>query len=583
LNKREQTSNETLPLGHAVITQLGQEDFASNPVAEATITPDLFHALAASHRRLKLMARVTSATIDTVPFATQLHNIAEQIRIAFGASACVVRSIEGDELVLVAASGIPEHQLHPRISTDLGIIPYILADHKAVFVPDVLTDPRTAQALHTLPNSFEFTSYAGAPLLHNDEVIGVLALYSVSGSLAFRKEDLEDLQVLANHVTVALVNERLYRDLERRTHELQEQIAARKSSDAKYRSIFENATEGIFQSTPEGRFVEANPAMARIYGYESPAALIESIDDIGVEVYVDPDRRAQLQALLARDGIVKDFESQIRRRDGKLIWISSHVRVVRDEAGQARYYEGTVEDITARKQAEEDSRRSEHRFRALIENSSDVIAVIDAEGTVKYVSPSVERIVGYCPNERVGDESYTNLHPDDLSISRGAVQRAVESPGEMIHFQVRVRHKEGHWVHLDSVARNLLDDPFVQGIVINTRDITEAKRQEAALATTYEAEKLARKSAELHAEQLRRLQVVTAALSTAVSAAEVARVIVDVGVAALRSASGVLGLLTEDGKHVSIVHHIGYPPGAVEPYMNRTYAVVGSVNVGLAR
>ncbi|MEG4320862.1 MULTISPECIES: PAS domain-containing sensor histidine kinase [unclassified Microcoleus] len=127
-------------------------------------------------------------------------------------------------------------------------------------------------------------------------------------------------------------------------------------AEAKYRSIFENAGEGIFQSTPDGRYITANPALARIYGYDSPEAVTAKFTDIERQLYVDPTRRNQFLRSIAESNTVSDFESQIYRRDGSIVWISEKARAVRDSSGSVLYYEGLIEDITQRKQAQESQR-----------------------------------------------------------------------------------------------------------------------------------------------------------------------------------------------------------------------------------
>ena len=132
-------------------------------------------------------------------------------------------------------------------------------------------------------------------------------------------------------------------------------LAQKKLEDAEanYRGIVENAIDGIFQTTPDGHYLSANMALARIYGFDSPEELIQNRTDIEHQVYVDPNRRHEFAERLARLGKVDKFESEVFRKDGSVIWISENARIVRDARGQVLYYEGTVEDITARKLAEE--------------------------------------------------------------------------------------------------------------------------------------------------------------------------------------------------------------------------------------
>ncbi|MBD2013800.1 PAS domain S-box protein [Microcoleus sp. FACHB-53] len=164
------------------------------------------------------------------------------------------------------------------------------------------------------------------------------------------------------------------KQLNRANHELAHQIAERqrveealRQTEQKYRSIFENAVEGIFQTTPDGYYLACNPALARIYGYESADALLKTLTNIGRQLYIDPNRRQEFIERLYTGDVVSDFESQVYRKDGSIIWISENARAVRAEDGTLLYYEGFVTDITQRKLAEEASQRAEAQLRAKAE------------------------------------------------------------------------------------------------------------------------------------------------------------------------------------------------------------------------
>lgn len=145
--------------------------------------------------------------------------------------------------------------------------------------------------------------------------------------------------------------------------ERQQVEEALRQAEEKYRSIFDNAVEGIFQTTVEGGYLSANPALARIYGYESPEELVASLADIGTQLYVNPNSRQEfLQEIEERDRVT-EFESQVYRKDGSIIWISENARAVRDANGVMLYCEGFVTDITERKAALETLQRSEAQFR----------------------------------------------------------------------------------------------------------------------------------------------------------------------------------------------------------------------------
>jgi PAS domain S-box-containing protein len=127
---------------------------------------------------------------------------------------------------------------------------------------------------------------------------------------------------------------------------------ALRESEEKYRSIFENSVDGIFQTTVDGRYLSVNPALARIYGYDSVEQMLAQIVDVKTQLYVDRDRRQQFQSLMEENDTITNFESQVYKRDRTTIWISENVRALRDAQGQILYYEGTVEDISQRKIAE---------------------------------------------------------------------------------------------------------------------------------------------------------------------------------------------------------------------------------------
>jgi Amt family ammonium transporter len=146
-----------------------------------------------------------------------------------------------------------------------------------------------------------------------------------------------------------------------------------------YRDMFENAVWGIFRTTPEGMYLDANPALARIYGYESPAELLNDLTDITRQLYVDPGRRAEFVEQMRSDGTLTGFESEVRRRDGGVIWISECCREVRDGRGRLLYYEGSVEDITRRKSVEAQLRVAIEEAQAANRAKSEFLANMSHE------------------------------------------------------------------------------------------------------------------------------------------------------------------------------------------------------------
>lgn len=206
---------------------------------------------------------------------------------------------------------------------------------------------------HSMPN---FSSSAALELLRSEGYMD-LPFIIVSGQIGedsavmAMKSGAQDYLMKDNLRRLNSAIERELREAKVR-RERRRAEEAKRQAEEKYRGIFENAVEGIFQSTADGAFVIANPALARMFGYESPEELMRSVSSIGEQLYVDPEHRAELDRLVRRDGFVLGFESQMYRADGSVMWASVSARAVRDARGEFAGFEGTLEDITARKNAE---------------------------------------------------------------------------------------------------------------------------------------------------------------------------------------------------------------------------------------
>jgi PAS domain S-box-containing protein len=255
---------------------------------------------------------------------------------------------------------------------------------------------------------------------------------------------------------------------------------ALRRAEEKYRSIVENAVEGIFQSTPDGRFLSVNPAMARMYGYDSPDDMVQSAADITQQEYADPKQRTRLQYRLETEDVVQGFEMQDRRRDGSTFWTSMNVRAVRDEHDTTLYYEGTLENITARKQAEESLRQVNATLQALIDHAPLAIIMLDPNSQVLLWNEAAERMYGWTADEILG-KFLPNI-PDDKLEEHRAIRARVLNGESITNLEVERQRKDGSRIHIGLSIAPLKDSTGkIYAQMSIGVDVTEHKRAEETL------------------------------------------------------------------------------------------------------
>ena len=281
--------------------------------------------------------------------------------------------------------------------------------------------------------------------------------------------------------------------------------AALVQAEEKYRRIFENALEGIFQTSPDGNLISANPALAQIYGYDSPEELMASVNDIEWQLYVLPHRRQEFFALMEQYGTVSEFESEVYRRDGSIIWISEDARTVFDASDEVLYYQGFAEDITLRRLVDVERLRftndletaliaeeklnealseSENRLSQLLEAVPVGIFVVDAVGKPCYMNSWAQKILG---KGLVSDVVASNLPEVYQTYCAGSnelyprelqpIVRALR--GEVVHVDDAEIHRPDRIVPIEVWATPIYDERknIVYAIAV-FQDITERQEVE---------------------------------------------------------------------------------------------------------
>jgi PAS domain S-box-containing protein len=279
---------------------------------------------------------------------------------------------------------------------------------------------------------------------------------------------------------------------------LEEEVEERKQAEEAFKRISHqnelilvSAGEGIFGLDLRGDVTFINPAAARMVGREA-AELIgrphhEMVHHTKPDGSKYPREECPVHASI-RDGSIHQGSTEVFwKKDGTGFPVE-FLSTPMHERGEPVGVVVTFRDITERKQAEETLRRREAYFRSLIENGLDIIMILEADGTIRYLSPSIERVLGYNPEELIGRPGFDLMHPEDVPRITCEHNELIQSPGAVKSVEYRYRHKDGSWAVLEGVGKNLLQDSAVAGVVVNSRDITGRKHLEGRLRQSQKME-----------------------------------------------------------------------------------------------
>ena len=257
-------------------------------------------------------------------------------------------------------------------------------------------------------------------------------------------------------------------------------------SEKKFRNIFENAQEGIFQTNIDGSYISVNPSLAKMYGFDSPDELISSRLDIAKDAYADPNERNIFLSLMNEYGFVKGFEYEVKRKDGSKIWFYEDAKAIKDENGKTKYFEGFVIDITERKLSEEKLKESEKFVNSIANETIDIIYIFDVQSEKNiYINKNLRELLGY-ESDEVPDDSIEliNLliHPEDKN-NFYYMETIQNWPNEYINnYEYRLKDAAGQWRWFSGREKEFQHkDGKIYSIIGIVTDITEKKKQEIEL------------------------------------------------------------------------------------------------------
>ena len=265
-------------------------------------------------------------------------------------------------------------------------------------------------------------------------------------------------------------------------HILQDVTETRRA-EAEQRVLSEalrQAAEAVVVLDRDARITYLNPAFYALFGYAPGDVLGKPVSVLDVP---DQGEEHQPRGILRQLHDHETWRCETARlaKNGAAIPVLLSAATIRDAHGEVSGYVATYLDLREVKRAERALSASEQRFRALIENATDVVSLLDRNGIMLYESPSVERLLGYRADELIGRNAFELIHPDDAAHTMRTLRAALLAPGTEQTCEFRFRHKDGSYRHFESIGRSLLDDPVVGGVVINSRDITLRRQAEDSL------------------------------------------------------------------------------------------------------
>jgi len=244
-----------------------------------------------------------------------------------------------------------------------------------------------------------------------------------------------------------------------------------------YKILFENVHDGIYQSTPEGRIIMANPALVRMLGYESADELKRL--NIATDLYYEPSERDQFIRKIQTKGFLKDIELTLKRKDGTKITVLENSYPVYDSSGNLAYFEGTLVDITSRKNAEEALRESENRYHTLVETIQDGLSLFDLKGNFSYFNQRKREMLRYeSDSEMMHITVFDLIHPDDKEKAAEYFEETLRK-GYLRNREMRIVRKDGTWFWAELSANIITDNEGNPRYIMDTmRDITARRMAE---------------------------------------------------------------------------------------------------------
>jgi PAS domain S-box-containing protein len=328
----------------------------------------------------------------------------------------------------------------------------------------------------SLKNRYTTESYIQAQKRKRQREKGDLSANDYEIIIIRKDGGIRHLQVFRNEILWDGVKQFqvLYKDISKR----KQAEAALKESEARYRNLFENSQIGISTASQNGRLLQANPAYALMYGYESPEKMLDEVDNVG-KLYANQEDRKEVLRILNKDGFMEAKELEVIRRDGSILFVLVSAREIRDTEGMLLYYQATHIDLTERKKIEEKIRENSLYARNLIEASIDPLITISIDGKITDVNLATEQITGIKREKLIGSD-FADYFTEPVKARMGC--EIVYSKGVVKDYPLTIVNTSGRTTNVlynATLFKNEAGD--IQGVFAAARDITDRKKIEEEL------------------------------------------------------------------------------------------------------
>ncbi len=448
---------------------------------------------------------------DRIKIEKELQRKNQELQLILKTSRYINSSLDLNEIFLRLAEAVMDHL------NSYGCAIYLISDDGDKLLPQFVIDPDFKKEIMATPLDIE-SSFTGkvvkakesmmfndagpnengyqipgtteeeeerilaAPFIFKNEVLGAICLNKIGPY--FSENDLNLLDTFANYVTPSIKNAQNYQNFQNEVLVRNSAEKAKEESDRKFKKLSSNVPVGVFRVTPTGKFLSANPAMISMFGFSSEE---EFLSTPAIELYSDKSNRELLLASIKKDNNVRDFEVELKKKNGEKLWCLLSVNSISDDVGNWLYQDGIITDITKEKKAEKTLAKTQFRLETILDNVPNII-LYETGGTQEFVSSNIYEMLGYPAKDFIEDSSkfFSLIHPEDREYIDQKYSEWENTGKEgLLTSWFRVKRADGEYIWIEDRMLEIIDKNNVKYHAGVNIDITNLKNAEEKLKESY--------------------------------------------------------------------------------------------------